>query len=199
MSMVEEHKPQTEDQIARLIATDRWLLSSGLVTDSVQQNLLAYGYLSSEKVKSVEVALDVNEKKVAYKIYLSKSHYKGYLKFRKRLQAKKPIPLRTKLNFLVSLKIQEIYTWFVKGEKIAGFSKRLWVLAAASAYALYKNPNFYMEAAFAAIAIWGLLAYTGSVVTEGISDIRINVEGNLKKMVGDYIPEYELSIEVLPK
>jgi len=197
--MVEEHKPQTEEQIARLIATDRWLLSSGLVTDSVQQNLLAYGYLCSEKVKSVEVALDVNEKKIAYKIYLSKSNYKGYIKFRKRLEAKKPIPLRTKLNFLLSLKVQEIYTWFVKGDKIAGFSKRIWVLAAAVAYALYHNSNLYMEAAAAAFAVWALLTYTASVVTEGISDIRINIEGNLKKMIHDYVPEYELSIEVIPK
>ena len=197
--VVEEHKAQTEDQISRIIATDRWLLNSGLVTDSVQQNLLAYGYLSSDKVKNVEVVLDVNNKKVSYKIYLSKSNYKGYMQFRKRLADKKPIPLRVKLNYLLSLKIQEIYTWFVMGEKIAGFSKRLWVLAAAAGFALYRNPGWYIGAGAAALAVWALLAYTGGVVTGGISDVRINVEGNLRKMIRDYTPEYEVEIEVIPK
>lgn len=198
--VMEEHKKQSDDEISRLIATDRWLLNSGLVTDSVQQNLLAYGYLSSEKVKNVEVSLDVKEKKIGYKIYLSKSNYRRYLRFRKRLEKKKPtIPLMQKLDFLMCLKILDLYHWITRGEKIGGFSNRLLLLAGGIGAALYYHQQFLPHAGIAAAIVGFLILYSRHVVSVGISDIRINIEGNLKKMVRDYIPNYELTLEVIPK
>ena len=76
-----EHIAQDADEINKLLGTDRWLLKSGLVSDSVQQNLLLYGHLASTLVDDVEIALDVNKKHVKYWIYLKRKKLKKYQKF----------------------------------------------------------------------------------------------------------------------
>jgi len=197
---MEEHQKQTEEDIKKSVATDRWLLDSGLVTDSVQQNLLAFGYISSEKVKDVKIALDVNNKTVAFQIFLSSSDLKRYQAFRKRLAKGKGIPLWRKVQLLLATKIMDVKFWFTHGTKIADISKRLWILAGIIGFVVYKNPQYYRwESLLILIPIIATFSYCSHVVAVGISDTYINVEGNLKQMVTDYIPHYTLTIEVLAK
>jgi hypothetical protein len=197
---MEEHKAQTEEDVKRLVATDRWLLDSGLVTDSVQQNLLAYGYLSSDRVTDVKIALDVNKKTVGYQVFLSRSDLRRYREFRERLAKGKPVPLWQKLQLLLAMKVLDLKFWFTHGKKFADFPKRLWILGGIIGVALYKNPQFLeWQNLLAIIPIWLLFLYSQRVVDVGVSDVRINIEGNLKKLVTDYIPTYELKIEVLAK
>jgi len=78
-----EHVYQTPEELNKLLNTDRWLLRSGLVSDSAQDNLLLYGNIASVLVDDVEVAIDVNARVIHYWIYLKNKNLSKYHKFMK--------------------------------------------------------------------------------------------------------------------
>lgn len=79
--IVPAEKSQTISELDERLSTERWLLSVGLVPESVQENLVAYGYLASEKVFDVEVALDLDHKTVTYKLFFSAKDLKTHTKY----------------------------------------------------------------------------------------------------------------------
>jgi hypothetical protein len=80
----DQKKFQTKlEDLDKQIGTDRWLMDNGLVSSSTQENLLAYGYLSSEYVSNVEVLVNVENKTVVYKVQLPRKAAKQYKRFRK--------------------------------------------------------------------------------------------------------------------
>ena len=68
------------EQLERL-DNQRWLLNNGLITDEAKNNIYVYGTLVNKEVRAVEVDIDVESKKVNYKIYFDSSFLKAYKKF----------------------------------------------------------------------------------------------------------------------
>lgn len=131
-----EHVPQTLEEIEQLVGTDRWLMNSGLVTESVQQNLLLYGYLSSSLVDDVEVEIKPAEKWIKFQLYMKRKNLKKYSRFAK--------------------------AW----AKYGGDVTSLW-------------------------GKWRKLR----LCRHGV---YMNIDRNLRKLVGDYLPNFKVLIEVLP-
>lgn len=134
MASMDTTQAQEVKELERMLATERWFLSTGLVPETVQENLIAYGWLSSEKAMDVEVILDVNTKSVTYKVKLTKKDFKGYTKHR------------------------------------AGLIK-------------YKG-------ATSIFGKWMLLRLLRN-------NIKIDIEGNLRRFLKDYLPDFKLNVEVL--
>ena len=134
MAMMDTTQAQEVKELERMLATERWFLSTGLVPETVQENLIAYGWLSSEKAMDVEVILDVNTKSVTYKVKLTKKDLKGYTKHR------------------------------------AGLIK-------------YKG-------ATSIFGKWMLLRLLRN-------NVKMDIEGNLRRFLKDYLPDFKLNVEVL--
>lgn len=104
MSYEEDNKRFQEElnRITETVGSDRWLLENGLISESVQQHLVAFGWLSSDFVSDVEVILDTKNKQVTYKVVLNKQGYKKYLQFKKWL------PKKPKTIFGMYLKLRAV-------------------------------------------------------------------------------------------
>jgi len=83
---MENNVPKGKElSLDELINIDRWLLNKGMISESVKQNLLGYGYLAHGNTLDIEVAVDAEKKILFYKIFLSAKDAKKYLKFKKKL------------------------------------------------------------------------------------------------------------------
>lgn len=131
--MPDETKAQSVAQLEDILSIERWLLGCGLVPDSVQQNLVAYGFLSSEHVQDVEVMLDVRGKTAEFKIILLPKDLKKYERFQKRL-------------------------------------------------AKYTNST----------SLWGKWMLLRLLK----KSIKTNIDGNLRRFMRDYMPQFTVKIEV---
>lgn len=77
---------ETADTLEKMLGTERWLMSVGLVPETVQQNLITYGLLSSENAINAEVDLDIKGKIAKYTIFLtSGKRVKEYQKYQAKL------------------------------------------------------------------------------------------------------------------
>lgn len=130
---MDETQAQAISNFEKMLATEKWFLNTGLVPETVQDNLMAYGWLSSEKAMDVEVILDVTTKSVTYKVKLTKKDLKAYDKYRKGLEK-------------------------------------------------YKT-------ATSIFGKWMLLRFLKRRV-------RVDIEGNLRRFLKDYLPEFKLVVEV---
>jgi hypothetical protein len=80
-----ENKPLDGiDFVEKSVTTDRWLLNTGVITSSVENNLVLYGYLSSPDVLDVHIELNVEAKTIHYTLSMAKNDVKKYQKFLKR-------------------------------------------------------------------------------------------------------------------
>ena len=77
----QEETTQDLNELEKTLAADRWLAHSGLVTESVQHNLVLHGYLASSLVDEVEVCLDVQNKCIHYYIYMRSGNFRRHKKF----------------------------------------------------------------------------------------------------------------------
>lgn len=83
--VVPAEKSQTISELDERLSTERWLLSVGLVPESVQENLVSFGYLASDRVFDVEVDLDLANKAVAYRLFMSPKNLKAHAKYAAKL------------------------------------------------------------------------------------------------------------------
>ena len=65
---------------------DQWIFASGVVTPTIEQTLILYGYLVSDLVEDTEIEIDTNvsPRKISYTLYMNK---KNYLKHKLRMKA----------------------------------------------------------------------------------------------------------------
>ena len=64
------------------LSADNWLLSNGLVTETLKDDIFMYGAIVHETaVLAVEADLDVKTKLVTYRLYCDSSFIKKYNKF----------------------------------------------------------------------------------------------------------------------
>ena len=68
-------------ELASLIDHKRWLLNNGLADEGIKNDLFVYGAICHPKVKSVDCAIDVLKKVVAYNIFLDDGDYDDLMKF----------------------------------------------------------------------------------------------------------------------
>lgn len=59
----------------------RWSINSGLATEVVKDTLYSYAYLCHKDVKAAEVAIDIENKRISYKLYLPKKTVVAYHKY----------------------------------------------------------------------------------------------------------------------
>lgn len=69
------------NQIFEHIDQQRWLLNNGLITDEAKNNIYVYGTLVHQDVKAVEVSIDIENRKINYSLYFSRSFINIYEKF----------------------------------------------------------------------------------------------------------------------
>jgi len=62
-----------EEQISSYIDQQRWLLNNGIVSDGMKNQLFFYGSLVHKEVQAVELDIDVSERVMKYRIYVSDS------------------------------------------------------------------------------------------------------------------------------
>lgn len=70
-------------ELAKYVDNQRWLMNSGLFSDSAKNMVFMYGSLAHKEVKAVELDIDVESKEVNYKIYLPKKVLKKFDKYQK--------------------------------------------------------------------------------------------------------------------
>lgn len=84
---MDEGRKKLEDTVKRvhtMVAGDRWFLDNNLLTESLQQNLIAFGYGAHLRAEKVELSIDIKNKKINYLIKLPEKYHKRYLKFLKK-------------------------------------------------------------------------------------------------------------------
>jgi hypothetical protein len=64
-----------------LLDQQRWLMNNGLFSDEAKNNIYVYGSLVNSNVSAVEVAIDVEKKVIAYKLYVSSKYLVALNKF----------------------------------------------------------------------------------------------------------------------
>jgi hypothetical protein len=60
-------------ELAEYVDQQRWLINNGLANDDIKNQLFMYGSIVHKEVEAVELSIELTEKKVNYKIYVSKS------------------------------------------------------------------------------------------------------------------------------
>jgi hypothetical protein len=68
-------------ELARYVDHERWLLNSGLASDSAKNQLFLYGSIVHKDVRAVELSLDLESKLVKYQIYVEKDLLKRHLRY----------------------------------------------------------------------------------------------------------------------
>jgi hypothetical protein len=68
-------------KLSETIDQQRWLLNNGLITDTVKDQLFFYGSIIHPDVQAVEVKLIIEEKRVDYVVYFTKSTLKKISKY----------------------------------------------------------------------------------------------------------------------
>jgi hypothetical protein len=72
------------------VGTDRWLWSNGIIAESIQQNLLAYGWLAHPTAKDVEVVVpenaDQESRFIGFKVWITPRDLRSYLRYKKRIR-----------------------------------------------------------------------------------------------------------------
>ena len=180
-------------QVASLSQDERsglykWFKDNGIPTDTFKDELLGYGYLSSQDIEpgDVEVVLDPSKKSMVYNIKLSAKNLKKYHKFKKDISGLEvlfhspyfPKELETLTSFLSSpaskriLGIKEL----AKVKKDLQKSKRS------------LKGNELKEITFLTIKL--------ALVK---SSAKLNIEYNISRFVKENVPGYLLSINLVSK
>ena len=84
---MDETKDLTDalQKIRKQTAAEKWFIDNGLIAESLQQNLIAFGYGSHPKVITVELDIDLNKKAIVYNITLPLKENKRYLAFQSQV------------------------------------------------------------------------------------------------------------------
>lgn len=78
------NQDESNKHLSKIISTDAFLFRNKMATESLQEHLIAYGYLCHFGVTGVEASIDFENKKLYYKLKLRPKHIKQYIKFRKK-------------------------------------------------------------------------------------------------------------------
>ncbi len=69
--------------LAKFVDHERWLLNSGLASESAKNQLFLYGSIVHIDVQAVELDLNFEKKQVSYQIYVDKKLLNKHLKYLK--------------------------------------------------------------------------------------------------------------------
>jgi hypothetical protein len=69
------------NKLLEYVDNQRWLMNCGLFSDSAKNQLFMYGSIVHRDVRAVELDIDVEGKRVSYKIYVDKSLLKKIDKY----------------------------------------------------------------------------------------------------------------------
>ena len=108
-------------KIEEYIDTRRWLLSHGLITGDVQDNLYVYGILLHPEIIKVEVQVDVNNKAVNYILLATPAlvnRHRKYCSLIKKFKEKN-------IGFWDKRKLKKILENINKNGEILDFNKSL--------------------------------------------------------------------------
>ena len=59
----------------------RWLMSNGIFTEDVKNNIYLYGMLTHKDIRAVEVSIDGASFSIEYNLYMDKSLMEAYTKY----------------------------------------------------------------------------------------------------------------------
>lgn len=118
-------------ELMEYVDNQRWLMNSGLFTDSAKNQLFTYGTLIHREVRAIEVDIDPEKKVVSYKAFFDKRMLKKIEKYEKLSKETGFWGLRSFKKFLEKegdLNFRNILTGFVRDFCGPGWSVSLEVL-----------------------------------------------------------------------
>jgi hypothetical protein len=65
----------------------RWSINAGLATDRTNNTLYSYAYLCHKEVKAADVAIDIANKTITYKIYMPAKVVKAYYRYHRLVKS----------------------------------------------------------------------------------------------------------------
>lgn len=106
-----------DNELNSYVDQRRWLINNGLLTDDIKNQLFFCGSIAHKEIQAVELAINVEEKIVDYKLYVEKSLIKqieqynelstrkdlyGMWKFKRLLKKQGCLDLQSVLNKFVT-------------------------------------------------------------------------------------------------